>query len=374
MTVTNTRRTPAFLPLAVLLFLPACETPKVDAEGPDTTAAEAPGSSRSLTLPVVGQAVRRGDLVLSVSTTGQVRSDAVATIRAETVGTVDQVLVRPGSTVRQGQVLVRLDSMPFVLSLQEAQTAIDQADLQYQDLLITDSIVSGIAPSDQKRKTAAARSGLSAARVRYEQRMLERQQATIVAPFDGTVDRLEVSPGERVSSGEELLTLVDQANLWIEASVLEHDLPLIREGGQAMVTTAARPGDPATGRITAVLPLVDSTTRAGRAVVRLRGNGGLRPGMYADVSLEATRLSDRLLVPAAAVIERDGRPLVFVVRDGRAQWVYIQPGRSNGIDTELLVDEATGEYPLAEGDTVLIEGHLTLTHDAPVRLVGTKAE
>ena len=76
----------------------------------------------------------------------------------------------------------------------------------------------------------------------------------------------------------------------------------------------------------------------------------------------------------AAVIERDGRPLVFVVRDGRAQWVYIQPGRSNGIDTEVLADDSTGEFPLAEGDTVLIEGHLTLTHDAPVRLVATRGE
>lgn len=360
--------------LSLVLTLPGCEPPEAGAEGPDSTAVEGPRAGRSLTLPVVGQAARRGDLVLSVSTTGQVRSDAVATLRSEAAGTVDEVLVRPGSRVRRGQVLVRLDSMPFVLSLREAQTAIDQTDLQYRDLLITDSIVSGEAPSDQKRHTAAARSGLAAARVRYEQRLLERERATIVAPFDGTVDRVEVSAGERVASGEELLTLVDQDNLWIEASVLEHDLPIIKEGGQAVVTTAARPGDPGVGRITALLPLVDSTTRAGRAMVRLRGSSGLRPGMYADVSLEATRLTDRLLVPAAAVIERDGRPLVFVVRDGRAQWVYINPGRSNGVDTEVLEDEDTGEYPLAEGDTVLVEGHLTLTHDAPVRVVATREE
>lgn len=357
-----------------LLTLPGCQPPEVDAEGSDSTTVAPERSGRIVALPVVGQPARRGDLVLTVATTGQVHSDAVAKLRAETAGRVDDVLVRPGSRVSKGQVLVQLDSMPFVLSLREAQAAIDQADLQYRDLLITDSIVSGEGPTEQKRHTAAARSGLTAARVRYEQRILERQQATIVAPFDGIVDRLDVSAGERVSNGEELLTLVDGANLWIEASVLEHDLPLIREGGQAIVTTAARPDQPITGRIATVLPLVDSTTRAGRAVVRVRGNGGLRPGMYADVDLEATRLPDRMLVPAAAVIERDGRPLVFVVQDGRAQWVYIQPGRSNGVDTEVLADESTGESPLSEGDTVLIEGHLTLTHDAPVRLVATRDE
>jgi len=73
------------------------------------------------------------------------------------------------------------------------------------------------------------------------------------------------------------------------------------------------------------------------------------------------------------VIERDGRPLVFVVKDGRAQWVYIFPGRSNGQETEVLPDSSTGVMPLKAGDVVLVEGHLTLTHDAPVRVI-QKAE
>ena len=91
--------------------------------------------------------------------------------------------------------------------------------------------------------------------------------------------------------------------------------------------------------------------------------------MYADVRLEAQRLSNRRLVPARAIIERDGRPLVFVVKDGRAQWVYVTPGRSNGTDTEVLPDSTTGQIPVAVGDLVIVEGHLTLTHDAPVRVV-----
>jgi HlyD family secretion protein len=86
------------------------------------------------------------------------------------------------------------------------------------------------------------------------------------------------------------------------------------------------------------------------------------------VRLEAARLPNRIIVPSSAVIERDGRPLVFVVKDGRAQWVYIVPGRSNGAETEVLPDSASGQIPLKAGDVVLIEGHLTLTHDAPVRV------
>jgi HlyD family secretion protein len=88
--------------------------------------------------------------------------------------------------------------------------------------------------------------------------------------------------------------------------------------------------------------------------------------MYADVQLEAQRLTGRRLVPTKAIIERDTRPLVFVVRDGRAQWTYIVPGRSNGVETEVLPDSSTGVIPVEPGDQVIVDGHLTLTHDAAV--------
>jgi multidrug efflux pump subunit AcrA (membrane-fusion protein) len=98
----------------------------------------------------------------------------------------------------------------------------------------------------------------------------------------------------------------------------------------------------------------------------------LRPGMYVDVELEATRLPDRIIVPDRAVIERDGRPMVFVVREGRAKWEYVNAGRSNRREREILPDTATGLIPLNPGDIVLIDGHLTLSHDAPVKLVATR--
>ena len=78
------------------------------------------------------------------------------------------------------------------------------------------------------------------------------------------------------------------------------------------------------------------------------------------------------MVPSRAVIERDGRPLVFVVKDGRAQWTYIVPGRTNGVDTEVLPDSTTGQIPVNAGDQIITEGHLTLTHDAPVRVTAPR--
>jgi len=326
-------------------------------------------SQTPLSLPVSVSEARDGDLILSVTTTGQVRSDGEATLKAEVAGTVAKVLVRPGDRVRRGAALVTLDPRSFDLSVEEAEASVAEAEVRYQDAVAPDSIVLGRPPSPEQRRIALTRSGLQSARVRLERAKLDRERATITAPYDGMVDRVDVSVGERVQGGETITRVVNLNALRIEASVLEHDLPLIKEGGQAIITSAAAPELSVIGRVSAVLPVIDSITRSGRAYIRLAGGGVLRPGMYADVRLEAARLPNRRLVPARAVIERDGRPLVFVVKDARAQWVYITPGRTNGTDTEVLPDSASGQLPIAVGDKVIVEGHLTLTHDAPVRLV-----
>jgi RND family efflux transporter MFP subunit len=345
-----------------------------DAAASDSTAADTTQAAGApLALPVVGQEVRKGDLVLSVVTTGQIRSEAMSLLKSETQGTIIAVLVRPGDRVRKGQPLIQVDPRPLDLAVQDAAAKLEEARLKLLDNTMPDSIVTGRAVTGERLRNAEIRSGIEGARVALEQRKYERERASITAPFNGVMDDIKVAVGERLTTGQEIGRVVDLDHLRIEAAVLEHDLPLIRVGGQARVTAAAAPDRAVIGTIAAILPIVDSTTRAGRAIIRAGGGGVLRPGMYADVQLEAARLPNRIIVPASAVIQRDGRPLVFVVKEGRAQWVYIFPGRSNGTETEVLPDSASGQIPLQAGDVVLIEGHLTLTHDAPVR-VTAKAE
>lgn len=342
--------------------------------GDSAATAAADEGAPKLALPVTAEEARDGDLVLRVNTTGQIRSDAAVKLRAEVAGTVAQVMVRPGDRVAKGQTLVKLDPYPFDLAVREAQAQVDQSEQSYFELYLPDSLVSGRSPSPEQRRALMNKTGLIGARLKLERAKYDQSRSLITSPVDGMIDVVDVASGERISSGQQLLTAVDTRNLRIEAQVLEHDLPLIRAGGEAMVTSAGAPGRSIRGRIDAVLPLVDSVTRAGRAIVRVTGDGTLRPGMYADVQLEATRLKGRRLVPARAVIERDGRPLVFVVKDGRAQWTYILPGRSNGVETEVLPDSVTGQIPVNAGDQVIIEGHLTLTHDAPVRVVAPREQ
>ncbi len=368
-----------FASLATLLFVTLASGCKkadgseADSTGASSDSAAAPADAApttALALPVAAVPVREGDLVITVSTTGQVASDEVSTMRSEVAGTIQKVMVRPGDRVRRGQLLISFDPRNLEINVKDAEAQLDRAMQTFRESYYPDSVVTGRVPTEEQRRTAMIKAGVPTAQVALERAKLEREKATVVSPFDGLVDQVPVAVGMRVGAGELLTRVVNLGALRIDAQVLEHDLPLIREGGQATVTSAAA-NRVIMGRIVAVLPIVDTTTRSGRAFVRIPAGSTLRPGMYADVKLEAARLTKRRLVPTRAIIQRDNRPLVFVVKNGRAQWVYINPGRSNGLETEVLPDSGTGLIPVEVGDEVIVEGHLTLTHDATVRVVNS---
>jgi RND family efflux transporter MFP subunit len=381
-------RTSRVLPLLVaLVSITACKGTGADGSGDSTkvaggdtsqtaTAAADTGTrAPSVTLPVAAEDAIDGDLVLSIITSGLVRSETETKLKAEVGGTIEAILARPGERVKKDQPILRLKQYEFDLAIRRAEEAVNEAQVRYEGDVLPDSIASGKPPTAERKRAALSRSGLATAKLNLEQAKYDKERAVVKAPFDGIIDHLDVGLGERIGAGQIVTTIVDANNLRIEASVLEHDIGLVKAGGDAQVSSAATGSRLARGKIVAVLPIVDSVARAGRAYVRLQGNDVLRPGMYADVKLEAQRLTNRRLVPTPAIIQRDGRDLVFVVKNGRAQWTYVVPGRSNGTWTEILPDTSgqyVGQIPVHAGDQVIVQGHLTLTHDAPVRVVAKR--
>ncbi len=363
--------TARLLSLPIAAILAGCgggTSDDTDSTASEGTAQEASTGS-SLTLDVIGDTVIKGDLVLWVNADAVIKSDAVASLKLQTEGNVLEVYVRPGDRVRRGQPLVKLDPEPLELALEKAEAALRTATARYQADILPDSIVTSRPPLESRRQFVTGTSGLESAEIGVREARLALQRSVLLAPFDGVIEKVGVSVGERASSGQEAAVLVDITNLRVEAKVQQHNIPMLSTGGDAQITVAGLARGPIRGRIATVLPLVDSTNRTGTVVVRVQGDGIIRPGMFARVTLEADRLKDRIIVPERAIVERTNRPLVFAVRNGIAEWVYIERGQTNGIQTEILPDTVSGIIPLKPGETVLVGGHLTMVHQAPVRVV-----
>ncbi len=94
------------------------------------------------------------------------------------------------------------------------------------------------------------------------------------------------------------------------------------------------------------------------------GVGGLISGMNVKVNIKQS-LGDMLVVPKTAVVTRGGRQVVFTLKDSIAFWNYVKTGFEN-------IDEYSISQGLNEGDTVIVDGNINLSHESVVKVVGVK--
>lgn len=325
--------------------------------------------------PVQGAEVVRDTLVLYRTGEGQAAADRQAVMLAQVAGRVLEVRVRENQAVGAGTLLLLIDPTEYELAVSEAEAGLRSAEASYRELTLFDDRITDPALRAERDRAARARSGLDAAEVRLKRARLELGRTRIEAPFAGRVASVKVVPGQWVRVGDELLTVVDVDPIRLEVQVLEGDVRFLSAGRRADISLTAFPGESVVGVIETVNPVVDRQTRMAKVTVSVPNpSGRILPGMWAQVSLEAERFPDRLLVPRSAILERDGRTMLFVLkgdpRGGTAEWRYVCPGLENETHVEILpAEECSEQQTVAPGEIVLTGGHYTLIHDAPVRLV-----
>lgn len=345
---------------------------EVSAETDDPPASAAQFST-DLPQPVMGVEVVRDTLWIRVSANGRAAALRRATLNALVSGQVQSVPVRDNTPVSAGRSLLRIDSTEYALRVAAAESDLRNADAQYQQTVLFDDEIEDPAVREERRRFARAVSGLDQMEVALEEARLNLNRTRVTAPFGGRVADVRVVPGQYVTEGTELLTVVDLDPIKIEAQVLEADLGLLEEGRAATVELTAMPGERFDARIESINPLVDPQTGNARVTLLVPNPGArIKPGMYARVSLSARAFEDRVLVPREAILERDDRFIVFVYNPidedwGRAEWRYVGLGRENDIMIEVVPNEDGST--VEPGEIVLVDGHRYLAHDSPIRLV-----
>jgi RND family efflux transporter MFP subunit len=331
--------------------------------------------SADIPQPVEGAAVVRDTLWISVTAAGQAEAYRRTAVTAQVEGVIQSIPVRENGRVRAGAPLLRIDTLELALSVAEARAALADARAQFQALILFDDEITDPEVRRRREEVARSSSGLNAAEVRLRQTEVQLARATVRAPFGGRVADLDVVEGSWVTPGTELMTVVELDPIKVEVQVLEAELGYLREGRRASVTFAAFPGETFQGRIETINPVVDPEQRTGRVTVLLSNpDGKIKPGMYAEVSLDAESFPDRILVPRSAILERgEGRrrTMLFVYEEegdrGLAKWRYVTTGRESDTLVEIVVPSDEGV--VEPGEIVLVDGHHYLAHDTPVRLV-----
>lgn len=241
-------------------------------------------------------------------------------------GMITSVLVEPGTFVRAGQVLARVDRSVQTQQVAQLQAAVARAhadaQLAQSQLDRAQTLVGKgfISKADIDTRTAA-RDGARAAE-RLAQAQLRESQARlgrldIRAPSDGLVMARNVEAGQIVSGASPpLFKIAQHGQMELRAAIAEQDLAKLRVG-QPAVTTVVGSGHQVSGKIWLLEPMIDMTSRQGMARILLDRDTQVRPGGFANALISAGSTTKPVLPQSAVQADDKGSYVLIVGPDGK---------------------------------------------------------
>ena len=297
-----------------------------------------------------------------LNATGYVVAQRKAAVASKATGRLEWLGVREGSTVRAGEVIARLENRDVAAQQQQAAANVNVAQanleqgmaelkdaerqLKRSEELLEKKFVSPAAHDTVVARHARAvaaisgfRAAIAAARANQRAAEVGVEQTLIRAPFDGVILTKNANVGDVITpfssalgSQAAVVTMADMSTLEVEADVSEANIGKVKIGQPAEIQLDALPELRLRGEVHRQVPTVDRAKATVTVKIRfIDSDTRVLPEMSAKVAFLARAVSKeenmpRTAVPASAVTERDGRKVVFVVREGRAVQTPVQTG------------------------------------------------
>jgi membrane fusion protein (multidrug efflux system) len=319
----------------------------------------------AVTTIVAGQE-RWASTLNAIGTMAAVRG---VTVSADLAGIVEEILFESGESVREGQVLVVLDTRQeqAQMAAAEAQRVLARLNFNRMQDLLDQKVV-----SKAEYDSATAESRQADARVGEIRAAIERK--TIRAPFSGILGIRQVNKGQYLAGGDPVVPLQALNPIYVNFGVPQQALAQVQVGRAVRVTTEQIGSAAFDGRVSAIDSVVDQTTRNIQVQATLANPSGvLRPGMFVQTAMPLGAEQRLVALPASAISYAPYGDSVFVVADlkddkghtyrgVRQQFVKLGPARGDQIAV------VSGVSP---GDEVVTSGVFKLRNGAAVQINNT---
>lgn len=302
----------------------------------------------------------------TLSVIGTMAAVQGVTVSADLPGVIDRIAFDSGHAVRQGDLLVQLDTRQEQAQLAAAEAERDLARVNFARL---EGLVSTGAISRANYDRAAAEQKLTEARVGEIRATIARK--TIRAPFSGVLGIRQVNQGQYLSAGDAIVPLQSLNPIYVNFGIPQQDAGQVRVGRTILITSADWPGVEFTGRVTAINAVVDVATRNIQIQATLANpQGKLRPGMFVQVEARTGASRPVITLPASAISYAPYGDSVFVVSE-----LKDQNGQAyRGVRQQFVkVDGARGDQVaviegIQPGDEVVTSGTFKLRNGAAVQI------
>lgn len=333
----------------------------------------ATGAAPSASAPAGGQRVPGVEvakvevvtLVDETQSVGSLRSRQSVMLRPEVPGRIRQIFINEGQRVEKGQLLVQFDDQLQTAQMAQAKAelSIAQANHKRNQELVAQNFIS-------KRSLDESAAALEVAQAKLDLAAATLQRLKVLAPFNGVAGLKQVSVGDFLKEGADIVNIEDLDAVLVDFRLPERFQSKIKPGQKTQLNIDALPGRPFTAVVQAVDPLIDANGRS----VGVRGcidnrQRQLRPGMFARVKTVFGVREKALMIPEEAIVPQGGRATVVKVVPGDkpdtlvSQRVVVKVGARQPGKVEILEG-------LQAADSVVTAGHQRLQKDGTaVRVV-----
>lgn len=289
---------------------------------------------------------------------GTLRSNESVMVRPELSGRITELNFSEGRRVAKGQLLVQLDPSIAAAELQQARANLKLAQANYERTveLRKNNFVSEAAQDQALNNLRVVEATVALAEARLA-------KMGIRAPFAGVIGIRQVSVGDYVKEGQDLVTLEDTSAFKVDFRLPEMLMGALERGQRVEVRSDALPGKHFTAILDAIDPLVDQNGRALVLRARLENIGGeLRPGMFVQTRVILAQRDNALLIPEEAIVAVGGEQRVYLIGGDNK---VAQRTVATGLRRDGKVEITDG---LQEGDLIVTAGHLKLRPGALVQV------
>jgi len=306
-----------------------------------------------------------------LSAVGTLRAVRGVDVTSEVAGLVRSLHFKSGDEVKEGQVLAQLNADSDIAQLHSLEAAADLAATVYErdKQQLEAEVIS-------KAQVDTDAGDLKSKRAQVAQQAALVEKKTIRAPFAGKLGISTVNPGQYLNAGDKLVTLQTIDPIYIDFNLPQQQLPQVAIGQKVTLTTDAYKGITFEGKVNAINPKVDTSTRNVQIEATVpNAKRQLLPGMFATVKLNSGDEQRYLTLPQTAITYNPYGDTVFVVKEsdkkddkGNAvltvQQVFVTTGPSRGDQIAVL----KGVEP---GTQVVTSGQVKLKNGSPVVINNT---
>ncbi|MHA6730872.1 efflux RND transporter periplasmic adaptor subunit [Devosia sp. A369] len=284
--------------------------------------------------------------------TGTLVPGRVSAVASQASGRVLSVAVRPGDTVKAGDILAEIDRATLELQLNQQRATADatraqllssQQQLERTQELARQGLASPSTLEQARSGTAALEANLVALESAVQGAEIALNNASVPAPFDGIISERSVEPGQTISAGTTLFTVVNLEEMEFQAAASVTSSALVAPGQAVAVSVTGLDGRVFDGTVTRVNPVALAGTRTVPIYVSLHNEDGLlRGGMFATGQITVAEKPDAIAILATAIREDAEGHFVLKLDNGTLVRQAVEPGTT--WDRGRLV-EVTGLTP-----------------------------